>query len=109
MQESSSYTDQTSFHTGGGETTTTTTTATPAALQWVQCSRCSKWRKLGIGVDPNELPEVWTCAMNTWDNVHNNCSVPQEADDTSNTNGSSSSGGNGEFVGDGQLWTGAGE
>jgi hypothetical protein len=74
------------------------------ALQWVQCSRCSKWRKLGIGVDANSLPEVWTCSMNTWDNIHNSCAVPQEADDTTTNNGS----GGGEFVGDGQLWTGAG-
>ena len=53
--------------------------------------------------------------MNDWDNIHNNCSVPQEADDTTSSNGSGSGsnggnggGGNGDFVGDGQLWTGAG-
>ena len=28
-------------------------------LQWVHCSDCSKWRKLGTGVDPNALPEIW--------------------------------------------------
>ena len=76
------------------------------ALQWVQCSRCSKWRKLGIGVDSAELPEVWTCSMNDWDNVHNNCAVPQEADDTTSTSGGGANGG--EYIGDGQLWTGAG-
>tara|TARA_B100000795_G_C22790692_1_gene436776 strand:- start:130 stop:2016 length:1887 start_codon:yes stop_codon:yes gene_type:complete len=75
------------------------------ALQWVQCSRCSKWRKLGIGVDSAELPEVWTCSMNDWDNVHNACAVPQEADDTTGGNNNSSTDG---YIGDGQLWTGAG-
>ena len=60
MQESTYAAEQAAYQAsrrgggggGGGETTA-------AALQWVQCSRCSKWRKLGIGVDPNALPEIW--------------------------------------------------
>jgi hypothetical protein len=50
------------------------------------------------------LPEVWTCTMNDWDNVHNSCAVPQEADDTSG--GGNGNGGNGaDYVGDGQVKT----
>ena len=91
---------------GNGHGSASSATVVVAALQWVQCSRCSKWRKLGIGVDANSLPEVWTCTMNDWDNVHNNCAVPQEADDTSAS--AANAGGAGDYVGDGQLWTGAG-
>jgi len=42
--------------------------------------------------------------MNDWDNVHNSCAVPQEADDTSG--GGNGNGGNGaDYVGDGQVKT----
>ena len=36
---------------------------------WVQCERrgCKKWRRLPVGMTPEQLPEKWYCEMNTWD------------------------------------------
>ncbi|XP_033106039.1 MORC family CW-type zinc finger protein 3-like [Anneissia japonica] len=48
---------------------------------WVQCDKCSKWRKLPDSVDPDQLPERWFCSMNK-DTSQNNCNVPQEAEDS---------------------------
>jgi F/Y-rich N-terminus/F/Y rich C-terminus/CW-type Zinc Finger/Histone-lysine N-methyltransferase NSD-like, variant PHD zinc finger/PHD-finger len=31
---------------------------------WVECDKCSKWRCLPVGTDPNSLPEQWFCKMN---------------------------------------------
>ena len=37
--------------------------------QWVQCEKrkCGKWRKVPFHIDPESLPDKWTCAMNYWD------------------------------------------
>ena len=34
---------------------------------WVQCEKpdCQKWRQLKDCLDPSEIPERWTCSMNT--------------------------------------------
>ena len=34
---------------------------------WVQCEKpdCQKWRQLKDCLDPSEIPEKWTCSMNT--------------------------------------------
>ena len=37
--------------------------------QWVQCEHqhCGKWRKVPTHIDPESLPDKWTCSMNHWD------------------------------------------
>ncbi len=46
-------------------------------IQWVECTRCSKWRILPPQADgsQNEIPDEWFCEMNT-DQVHNTCEAP---------------------------------
>jgi hypothetical protein len=34
----------------------------------VQCDCCGKWRTLPRFIDPESLPDVWTCSMITWGN-----------------------------------------
>lgn len=45
---------------------------------WVQCNTCDKWRALPHDVDPNSLPDIWVCSLNTYDSVRNNCEAPEE-------------------------------
>lgn len=54
--------------------------ATPAAAsdQWVQCDKCSKWRRVPVDVDVDQLPKVWYCHMNTWALQYAKCGVVQE-------------------------------
>ena len=50
-----------------------------AAAQWVQCDSCGKWRKLpNSSLAMKSLPEVWNCAMNTWDLQYSNCEAEEE-------------------------------
>ena len=46
--------------------------------QWVQCDKCSKWRKVATGIDPEDLPKVWYCTMNTWNPLVARCGARQE-------------------------------
>ena len=46
--------------------------------QWVQCDKCSKWRKVAPGIDPDDLPKTWYCSMNTWNPQFSRCSARQE-------------------------------
>jgi hypothetical protein len=50
-------------------------------VNWVQCNRCSKWRKAPLSVDPDSLPDVWHCAMNHWAPHMAKCSIKEEEDD----------------------------
>ena len=45
---------------------------------WVQCNACNKWRSLPSIVDVGELPEIWNCALNTYDSERNSCDAPEE-------------------------------
>lgn len=45
---------------------------------WVQCNTCDKWRALPHDVDPNSLPDIWVCSLNTYDSTRNNCDAPEE-------------------------------
>ncbi|KAL7581057.1 hypothetical protein ACA910_005860 [Epithemia clementina (nom. ined.)] len=47
-------------------------------LEWVQCEKCDKWRKLPPEISADELPEVWYCAMNTWNPASASCSAPED-------------------------------
>ena len=53
---------------------------TPAVTsdQWVQCDKCSKWRRVPFDVDVDQLPKVWYCHMNTWAVQYAKCGVVQE-------------------------------
>ena len=39
--------------------------------QWVQCERrkCGKWRKVPAHINPESLPDKWTCSQNYWDDA----------------------------------------
>ena len=85
--------------TGGGSTNTSTTkeaipiggtsssAPTPSAtddgenLEWVQCEKCDKWRKLPPHVSADDLPDVWTCTMNTWNPSSASCDAPEDKSD----------------------------
>lgn len=47
---------------------------------WVQCEKasCRKWRRLMQDVDPESLPDLWVCDMNTWDPRFASCDAPEE-------------------------------
>lgn len=45
---------------------------------WVQCNTCDKWRSLPASVDPDSLPDIWTCNLNIYDPTKNNCEAPEE-------------------------------
>ncbi|CAI5717619.1 unnamed protein product [Peronospora destructor] len=49
-------------------------------LEWAQCEKCNKWRKLPQHIKSSTLPDKWYCSMNHWDSTHAKCSVPEEAD-----------------------------
>lgn len=44
----------------------------------VQCARCFKRRPLLSGMDPSRLSQPFVCWMNSWDELHASCSVPEE-------------------------------
>jgi hypothetical protein len=46
---------------------------------WVQCNTCDKWRSLPSTVDPDKLPDIWTCDLNIYDSERNNCDAPEES------------------------------
>ncbi|KAL4221733.1 Zinc finger CW-type PWWP domain protein 1 [Mactra antiquata] len=51
---------------------------------WVMCcnSDCMKWRYLHNVSDPSQIPDRWTCSMNT-DSEHNSCDKSEENYDES--------------------------
>ena len=49
-----------------------------AAVQWVQCELCNKWRKAPASIDTSSLPDQWHCALNTWDEAHASCEAAEE-------------------------------
>ncbi|KAI9914340.1 hypothetical protein PsorP6_006884 [Peronosclerospora sorghi] len=49
-------------------------------LEWAQCEKCNKWRKLPHHIKSSTLPDKWYCSLNHWDPTHAKCSVPEEVD-----------------------------
>jgi hypothetical protein len=47
---------------------------------WVQCSKCSKWRRVAWFIDPSSLPQDWKCNENSWDTLMASCKVPSDYD-----------------------------
>lgn len=60
-------------------TTSQNKAANPAEPVWVQCNTCDKWRSLPSTVDPDKLPDIWTCDLNTFDPTRNSCDAPEES------------------------------
>jgi hypothetical protein len=58
----------------------TTSGIKKTVLEWAQCEKCNKWRKLPQHIKSSTLPDKWYCSMNRWDPSHAKCSVPEEAD-----------------------------
>ena len=50
-------------------------------VNWVQCNRCSKWRKAPLSIDPESLPDIWHCGMNDWAPNMAKCSAKEEEDE----------------------------
>jgi len=50
-------------------------------LEWVQCEKCDKWRKLPPHVSADELPDVWYCNMNTWNPSSASCDAAEDKAD----------------------------
>ena len=70
----------------GSLLTAKTSSSNSAAAQslldeWVQCSRCRKWRKVPESIDIDSLPDVWYCSMNTWASAYARCLAKQEVDE----------------------------
>lgn len=49
-------------------------------LEWAQCEKCNKWRKLPAHIKSSTLPDKWYCVMNHWDPSRASCAMPQEED-----------------------------
>jgi hypothetical protein len=67
------------------------TSATPLSAQesrdednveWVQCEKCEKWRKLPPDISADELPDTWYCSMNTWNPASASCQAPEDETDS---------------------------
>ena len=56
--------------------------AAAPAVEWVQCEHasCGKWRRLPPDIKADQLPDSWTCSMNTWNKEQASCDAPQEAE-----------------------------
>ncbi|KAJ1423179.1 hypothetical protein B484DRAFT_451997 [Ochromonadaceae sp. CCMP2298] len=74
---------------GSGKNATVTGTAaggaggtTGSAVNWVQCNKCRKWRKVPEAIDVEALPEKWFCSLNSWNSAVARCAAKQEVDDT---------------------------
>eukprot|EP01041_Mallomonas_annulata_P003254 gene3254-6439_t len=50
-------------------------------VDWVQCNRCEKWRKVPISIDVSSLPDIWLCRLNFWDPAFARCSAREEVED----------------------------
>mmetsp|Transcript_16970 Transcript_16970/g.37068 ORF Transcript_16970/g.37068 Transcript_16970/m.37068 type:complete len:1270 (+) Transcript_16970:610-4419(+) len=68
----------------GKEASAPTSNSNPAQdgsaenVEWVQCEKCEKWRKLPPHISADELPDVWYCSMNTWNTDAASCSAPED-------------------------------
>lgn len=50
-------------------------------VEWVQCEKCEKWRKLPTHITADELPDTWYCSMNTWNPGSASCESPEDKAD----------------------------
>lgn len=50
-------------------------------VEWVQCEKCDKWRKLPPHIAADDLPDVWYCSMNTWNPSSASCEAAEDKAD----------------------------
>jgi len=50
-------------------------------VEWVQCDKCQKWRKLPPDISADEMPDEWNCSMNTWNPSSASCQAPEDKTD----------------------------
>lgn len=50
-------------------------------VEWVQCEKCEKWRKLPPHISADELPDTWFCTMNSWNPDSASCEAPEDKAD----------------------------
>ena len=50
-------------------------------VEWVQCEKCEKWRKLPPHISADELTDTWYCSMNTWNPDSASCSAAEDKAD----------------------------
>merc|ERR1719491_1403242 len=50
-------------------------------VEWVQCDKCQKWRKLPPDISADELPGSWDCSMNTWNPSSASCQAAEDKTD----------------------------
>jgi len=50
-------------------------------VEWVQCDKCQKWRKLPPHISSDELPEIWNCSMNNWNPGNASCQAAEDKTD----------------------------
>jgi hypothetical protein len=67
-------------------------------LEWVQCEKCEKWRKLPSHISAEELPDVWFCNLNTWNPLSAFCEAPEDKADGLQDVGFNSGGGGGKLA-----------
>lgn len=48
------------------------------ATNWIECSKCQKWRVVAPDIDSDALPSDWYCSMNTWASKYAFCDAPEE-------------------------------
>ncbi|CAN0493075.1 unnamed protein product, partial [Phaeothamnion confervicola] len=41
--------------------------------EWVECTKCQKWRRVPPYVDAGAFVESWVCSMITWDPALTSC------------------------------------
>lgn len=51
-------------------------------VEWVQCEKCEKWRKLPPDISADELPDTWYCSMNTWNPASASCQAAEDKTDS---------------------------
>ncbi len=49
-------------------------------VDWVQCNKCEKWRKVPGHINITELPEIWYCSLNKWAPLVAKCSAKEESE-----------------------------
>lgn len=52
-------------------------------VNWVQCNKCGKWRKVPNEIFLQGMPNVWYCAMNTWALAYARCAAKEESEEKS--------------------------
>lgn len=50
-------------------------------VNWVQCNKCGKWRKVPNEIFLQGMPNVWYCAMNTWALAYARCAAKEEVEE----------------------------